>query len=309
MIELPPGRATARDFDFLGRVLVDRLRITDTAGLISPRCVGVLLPDTSKSGAWKVASDICDVYPLGNERPDCDVYVYPADDSHSGIGETSDGEAADRARPPRDEIKSLFVHSTPGAKRLVDIVGAVMGLILAAPLFALIAAAIKATSRGPAIYRQEREGLGGRRFHIYKFRTMRLGADRQQSTLRQHSEQDGPAFKMSHDPRTTRVGRWLRQTSLDELPQLLNVLRGEMSLVGPRPLPTSESIQCARWQRRRLSVTPGMTCIWQIWGRNTVPFDEWMRMDLQYVHRRSFGYDLRLLLKTPLAIVVQRGPR
>jgi lipopolysaccharide/colanic/teichoic acid biosynthesis glycosyltransferase len=138
---------------------------------------------------------------------------------------------------------------------------------------------------------------------------MQLDADERQSALREHSVQDGPAFKMANDPRTTRIGRWLRAASLDELPQFLNVLRGEMSLVGPRPLPVHESLQCAPWQRQRLCVTPGMTCIWQVTGRNTVSFDEWMRMDLQYVRRRSFLCDMSLLLSTAPSVVVSRGPR
>jgi lipopolysaccharide/colanic/teichoic acid biosynthesis glycosyltransferase len=206
-------------------------------------------------------------------------------------------------------LEALFVDRTPASKRAVDVLGATIGLIVAAPIFLALSAAIKATSRGPVFYSQEREGLGGRRFRIYKFRTMRLDAERQQATLRPYSEQDGPAFKMSRDPRITWLGRWLRRTSLDELPQFWNVLKGDMSLVGPRPLPTCESLQCAPWQRRRLTVVPGMTCIWQIWGRNTVPFEEWMRMDLQYVRRRSLGYDLRLLATTAPAIVLRQGPR
>jgi lipopolysaccharide/colanic/teichoic acid biosynthesis glycosyltransferase len=289
-------------------VLEERLRITDTIGAVSRRSVGVLLPDTSKSGAWKVASDICAAYPVGHDRPDCEVSVYPEE----GDGRTDEAET--RAAEPvasvvRQEMDSLFVYRMPRSKRLLDVFGAAAGLILASPVFLAIGAAIKLTSRGPVVYAQEREGLGGRRFLIYKFRTMRLGADQHQATLRSYSEQDGPAFKMSRDPRTTWLGRWLRRTSLDELPQLWNVLRGEMSLVGPRPLPTHESLQCASWQRHRLMVTPGMTCIWQIWGRNTVPFDEWMRMDLQYVRRRSLGFDLELLAKTPSSIVLKPGPR
>jgi lipopolysaccharide/colanic/teichoic acid biosynthesis glycosyltransferase len=173
----------------------------------------------------------------------------------------------------------------------------------------VIAVVIKLTSRGPAFYSQEREGLGGRRFRIFKFRTMRLDADRMLAQLRQYSEQDGPAFKMSRDPRTTWIGRWLRKTSMDELPQLWNVLRGDMSLVGPRPLPIEESLKCSPWQRQRLAVLPGLTCTWQIVGRNTVPFDEWMRMDLQYVRRQSFLFDIELLLRTPTSLVLQRGPR
>ena len=308
MIELPIDRATEGDFDFLGRVLSERLRITDTAGIISSRCVGVLLPDTTKSGAWKVASDVCGVYSPGHDRPDCDVYVYP-EERNGKFDESAESDEVRDANSVREELRSLFVNCTPTSKRTIDIVGAFVGLVVASPLLLAIAAVIKATSRGPVLFTQEREGLGGRRFRIVKFRTMRLNADSQQATLRPHSEQDGPAFKMSRDPRTTRIGRWLRRTSLDELPQLWNVLRGDMSLVGPRPLPTGESLQCLPWQRRRLTVAPGMTCIWQIWGRNTVTFDEWMRMDLQYVRRQSLGYDIRLLAKTPPAVVLKQGPR
>jgi lipopolysaccharide/colanic/teichoic acid biosynthesis glycosyltransferase len=308
MIELPSGRAAQCDFDYLRQVLAVRLRITDTAGLVSARCVAVLLPDTSKSGAWKVASDICGAYPLGHDRPNCEVIVYP--DDREGRNEASgarDEESVKSGVP--QPMQTLFVQHMPVSKRMLDVFGAAVGIVLSAPLMLLISAAIKVTSRGPAVYAQEREGLGGRRFHIYKFRTMRLDADRHQATLRSYSEQDGPAFKMSRDPRTTWLGRWLRRTSLDELPQLWNVLRGDMSLVGPRPLPTGESLQCTPWQRRRLMVTPGMTCIWQVRGRNTVPFDEWMRMDLQYVRRRSMGFDLHVLLQTAPALLLKPGPR
>jgi lipopolysaccharide/colanic/teichoic acid biosynthesis glycosyltransferase len=308
LIELPAERAATVHVDFLCHVLAERLRITDTVGRISASCLGVLLPDTTKSGAWKVASDICDVYPVGHDRPSCEVVVYPDEskDREQHTDATHDDGLAVRKNSGLEE---LFIPPTPKLKRAIDIFGSALGLILAAPLFAAIGAAIKSTSRGPVFYSQEREGLGGRRFQIYKLRTMRVDADRHQATLRCYSEQDGPAFKMSRDPRTTWIGRWLRRTSLDELPQLWNVLRGDMSLVGPRPLPTSESLQCTRWQRRRLTVMPGMTCIWQIWGRNTVPFDEWMRMDLQYVERRSLGFDLRLIAKTGPAIVLKQGPR
>jgi lipopolysaccharide/colanic/teichoic acid biosynthesis glycosyltransferase len=308
IIELPANRSTAKDFAFLGRLLAERLRITDTVGLISARSLGVLLPDTAKSGAWKVASDVCSVYPPGHDRPDCEVLMYP-EDGERDFEDTENGGRSSETEPVRTELKALFVNDTPATKRAIDILGAAIGLTVASPLLLAISVAVKATSRGPAIYSQEREGLGGKRFLICKFRTMRPDADRHQATLRPYSEQDGPAFKMSHDPRTTRIGRLLRRTSLDELPQLWNVLIGDMSLVGPRPLPTGESLQCAQWQRRRLTVVPGMTCIWQIWGRNTVPFDEWMRMDLQYVRRRSLGFDLRLIMKTAPAIVLKQGPR
>ena len=154
-----------------------------------------------------------------------------------------------------------------------------------------------------------RAGLGGRPFTILKFRTMTADAEVQKAALRPLSERDGPAFKLSRDPRVTAVGRILRQTSIDELPQLWNVLRGEMSLVGPRPLPLDESDECARWQRHRLDVTPGLTCIWQVHGRSTVTFDEWMRMDMQYIESRSFWQDVKILAMTVPAVLLKRGPR
>jgi len=151
--------------------------------------------------------------------------------------------------------------------------------------------------------------LGGKSFKIYKLRTMRPDAESLKSELLAYSEQDGPAFKMANDPRITPIGRFLRKTSIDELPQLWNVLKGDMSLVGPRPLPVDESKSCQLWQRRRLSVRPGLTCIWQIRGRNSVSFDEWVRMDLKYIKRRSFWYDLYLIASTAPAVVAKRDGR
>jgi lipopolysaccharide/colanic/teichoic acid biosynthesis glycosyltransferase len=307
VIELPDDRSTRRDFLFLSRELERRLRVTDTAGYLSDRRVGVLLPDTPSEGAWKVASDICDVYPVGHDRPNCEVFVYPDDTLPPTERERRREEQPTGS--PASQFDSLFVYPTPFLKRSLDVLGASLGLLVSAPMIAVIAAVIKATSAGPVFYSQEREGHGGRPFRILKFRTMRPDAHYLQSDLRAYSEQDGPAFKMSNDPRTTWVGRWLRRASLDELPQLWNVLRGDMSLVGPRPLPTEESMQCVGWQRHRLAVVPGLTCLWQISGRNTVSFVEWMRMDLAYLRRRSLAYDVNLLARTPSALIFQRGPR
>jgi lipopolysaccharide/colanic/teichoic acid biosynthesis glycosyltransferase len=306
VIELPADRSSVRDFLYLSRILERRLRITDTAGFLTDRRVGVLLPDTNSAGAWKVASDICDIYPVGHDRPNCEVFVYP-DDSLP-----SDERGRREELPttvPQSQFDSLFVYPTPVLKRTVDVLGASVGLLVTAPLIAVIAVLIKTTSSGPVFYTQEREGHGGRRFRIYKFRTMRPDAHRLQSALREHSEQDGPAFKMSNDPRTTWIGRWLRRASIDELPQLWNVLVGDMSLVGPRPLPTNESLQCSAWQRHRLAVPPGLTCLWQVEGRSTVSFVEWMRMDLEYLRRRSLAYDVNLMMRTVPALLFQRGPR
>jgi lipopolysaccharide/colanic/teichoic acid biosynthesis glycosyltransferase len=201
----------------------------------------------------------------------------------------------------------LLVARLPWWKRATDVLGAASACVVLSPLFILAALAIKLTSRGPVFFAQDRDGLGGRPFRMVKFRTMRVGADAHKHALRRHSEQDGPAFKMRNDPRLTWVGRLLRATSIDELPQLWNVLRGEMSLVGPRPLPCDESAACQRWQRRRLEVTPGLTCIWQVSGRNLVAFDEWMRMDLRYVDGRSLWLDFKLLLRTLPAVLSRKG--
>ncbi len=192
-----------------------------------------------------------------------------------------------------------------GIKRAMDIVGSAAALLLALPVFAVCGAIIKLTSEGPVFFRQRRVGAGGREFQCLKFRTMRVGAHAQQELLRAASTQDGPAFKMPDDPRITPIGRILRKFSLDELPQLLNVLRGEMSLVGPRPPIPSEVARYEWWQRRRVSVKPGLTCLWQVYGRNRVSFKRWVEMDLYYIDNWSLWVDLKLIAHT--IHVVLRG--
>ena len=322
----PPKNSSLRDpYLFLGRALAGRLRITDSAGLTHHGQIGVLLPDTPASGARKVAQDICDLFDHDEDRPLCEVLVYP-DDSQTKDWSDNDlpaGQDAPSEQPvgisatvesapaavSSFTAEQLFAHRMPWWKRATDIAVGGLGLVLAAPVIAVGAGAVMLTSRGGPFFVQQREGLGGRRFNIYKIRTMHPDAEDQKQDLRQHSEQDGPAFKMTQDPRVTRVGQVLRALSLDELPQLLNVVRGEMSLVGPRPLPVEESTRCAAWQRQRLQVTPGITCTWQVHARNQVPFDEWVRMDLAYLRRRSMLHDLRLLLETGPSIVFSKGPR
>jgi exopolysaccharide biosynthesis polyprenyl glycosylphosphotransferase len=183
-------------------------------------------------------------------------------------------------------------------KSFIDYVGAFLGIILLSPVFLLISLAIKATSKGPILFSQERAGLNGRRFKVHKFRTMVVNAEELKNTLLAENEVDGPVFKIKKDPRITGIGSFIRKTSLDELPQLFNVLQGEMSLVGPRPPIPAEVERYKLWQRRRLSMKPGLTCIWQVSGRNELSFEQWMNMDMEYIDNWSLGLDLKLLLLT-----------
>ncbi len=192
-------------------------------------------------------------------------------------------------------------------KRLLDFLGAAVGVVLFGPLMLLFAALIKITSRGPVLYRSTRLGQAGRPFTFYKFRSMYAGADRDRDLLLHLNEVDGPVFKISRDPRTTAIGRFMRSTSIDELPQFFNVLRGEMSLVGPRPPLPEEESKYEGWQRRRLEVKPGITCLWQISGRSRLGFDEWMRLDLEYIRRQSLATDLRILWRTIPAVLSRDG--
>ncbi len=192
-------------------------------------------------------------------------------------------------------------------KRILDVAGALIGLVLSAPLLLLAAILIKVESRGPVLYRSIRIGRGARPFMFYKLRSMMDGAERHRHTLTHLNETDGPVFKMSRDPRVTRVGAFLRTTSLDEIPQLINVLKGEMSLVGPRPPIAEEVVQYEPWQLRRLDVLPGITCLWQISGRSRIGFQEWMRLDLEYIKHRSFSLDLKILIRTIPAVLSREG--
>ena len=225
----------------------------------------------------------------------------------SGSTAQSDHATAMLARRPDLIVPFTEPVPTPGWKRVVDITGEVLGLVFLAPLFIVTAILIKLDSRGPVFYQQLREGKDGKNFDIWKFRTMCVDAEQQKKQLLSQNEQDGPAFKMTDDPRITRFGRYLRKSCIDELPQLFNILRGEMSIVGPRPLPIRESQACSLWQRNRLKSLPGLTCIWQVDGGRDVDFDEWMRMDLEYLKRRSFWFDAKLMVRTAFVALLCRG--
>jgi exopolysaccharide biosynthesis polyprenyl glycosylphosphotransferase len=193
------------------------------------------------------------------------------------------------------------------AKRAFDVAVSFLVLLLLSPVFLAVAIAIKIDSPGPVFFKQTRVGLQGRIFGIWKFRSMYLDAEARLESLRAQNEMSGPVFKMRNDPRITRVGRFIRRTSLDEFPQFWNVLRGEMSVVGPRPPIPAEVRQYKRWQRRRLSVKPGITCVWQISGRNNIDFDRWMELDLEYIDQWSLWADIRICLKTIPAVLGSRG--
>ncbi len=204
---------------------------------------------------------------------------------------------------PSDELRLSI-------KRAADLGLSFCGLAAFSPLLALIGLAIRLDSPGPALFVQERVGLGGRRFRMLKFRTMCVGAEERRDELQALNEMNGPVFKIADDPRVTRVGRWLRRSSLDELPQLFNVLVGHMSLVGPRPPIPAEVDKYEFWQRRRLSMRPGLSCLWQIRGRNRITdFDEWMRMDLEYIDNWSLRLDFIILAQTLPAILRGDGAR
>ena len=196
-------------------------------------------------------------------------------------------------------------------KQLMDFFGALVLLILLSPLFLLIAAAIKFASPGPVFFRQQRSGLNGAPFTLYKFRTMVTNAEQFKHELEAMNEMRGPVFKVTNDPRVTPIGKWLRRYSLDELPQLFNVLRSEMSLVGPRPLPVDEVKRFNDLaHRRRLSVKPGLTCLWQISGRNQISdFKDWVRLDLEYIDNWSLWLDLKILLRTIPAVFAATGAK
>jgi exopolysaccharide biosynthesis polyprenyl glycosylphosphotransferase len=192
-------------------------------------------------------------------------------------------------------------------KRVMDFVLALAGLIVLSPLLIIVALAVKFTSPGPVLFAQERVGMNKRLFRLYKFRSMYVDAEKRRRELEHLNEMDGPVFKIKNDPRVTPVGRFIRKTSIDELPQLLNVLRGQMSLVGPRP-PLPAEVDRYDWlYRRRLSIKPGITCLWQISGRNEITFKQWMEMDKAYIDNWSLWLDITILAKTVPAVLFSKG--
>jgi len=232
--------------------------------------------------------------------------------SAAGVAITPEGRAI--PIPEARVIEGLAGIDSAGrgaglaVKRVLDLIGAAVGLVVLSPVFLLVALAILVDDGRPAFFRQSRAGRHGRTFNIVKFRTMHNGADALRAGLRAHNEVSGGAsFKMTDDPRITRLGRFLRRTSLDELPQLWNVLLGDMSLVGPRPHPFDDLDGYAEWHFARLAMKPGMTGMWQVSARRETDFDRWVQQDLEYIRRWSLALDLRILLQTIPAVIRGSG--
>lgn len=217
------------------------------------------------------------------------------------------GEAlpVSKANPRLACCEHLVARPVPyaWAKRLFDIVFSLFLLLIFAPLFVILALIVKLTSSGPVFYKSTRIGICGEKFAFIKFRSMRTDADKMLAQLQSANEKDGPIFKMKNDPRITSVGAFLRKYSLDELPQLMSVLTGEMSMVGPRPPLPSEVEQYDELTMQRLTVKPGITCYWQIMGRSSLTFDQWMELDRRYIKEMSFWKDLAIVAKTPLSVI------
>lgn len=194
-------------------------------------------------------------------------------------------------------------------KRVIDVLGSMIGIILLSPIFFVVAVLIKIDSKGSVIFSQTRVGKNGKEFKMYKFRSMVVNAEELKKKLLEQNEMSGPMFKMKDDPRITKIGKFIRKTSIDELPQLINVLKGEMSLVGPRPSLPKEVEKFEPWMKKRLEVKPGLTCYWQVSGRNNIDFNDWMKLDIKYVEERNIYIDIKLIFKTFFVLFGDKNAR
>jgi exopolysaccharide biosynthesis polyprenyl glycosylphosphotransferase len=266
-------------------------RITDLEDILMKQVVDeVVIALSAKSQYAAIEKTIAICQRLGVQVQYCE-----------DLFETSQPGRCQREEFDHRKVVLKMVHDDyrRRVKRALDIAGAVFGLIVLAPLILLVAVLIKRTSKGPVFFRQERHGLNKRTFYIYKFRTMVENAEAGQAALEDRNENSGPVFKIFKDPRVTRIGSFLRRTSIDEIPQLFNILKGEMSFVGPRPLNKRDVSRFPEaWLMRRFSVTPGLTCLWQISGRSNISFDRWIELDLHYIDHWSLQMDLKILAKT-----------
>lgn len=273
--------------------------VNDFAQLIDKTVVDEVIFTISKSN-FKAVNDLLLMCEEVGIKARVEVDFFPQVSSKIHLEELQDVPLLTFSNTPSN-IFSLSV------KRFLDLIISLCSVVILSPLFLLIAILIKATSKGPILYKQIRSGLNGRRFTCYKFRSMVVGADNKINEIEHLNIMTGPVFKVKNDPRLTKIGKILRKYSLDELPQLWNVVKGEMSLVGPRPPIPQEVHKYQKWQRRRLSMKPGITCLWQVSGRNRVDFDTWMKLDLQYIDNWSLGLDFKILLKTIPVVIFSKG--
>lgn len=348
LLEIAPERWDTVSPTAVCRRLLDRVRVTDEVGWFDGKTIGIILPDTPAEGAESLAENLASTLGESTRGLRWRIHSYPDDwydsddttppQSGSRIGQrsnppaTREGASNSNSERPRRAMSvvsdpapnsngaptvqrapvpldSPFFRTVSPFRRSIDIVVASLALAAVSPVMASAAIAVRCSSPGPILFRQQRAGLGGRTFEFFKFRTMRDGSDREKEQLLEFNEQSGPVFKMTNDPRITSVGRILRRTSIDELPQLWNVLRGDMTLIGPRPPIPAEVADYERWQRGRLDVPAGLTCLWQVSGRSDIQFDDWVRMDIRYGRKPSVWTDLRILLKTFPAVLSCRGAR
>jgi lipopolysaccharide/colanic/teichoic acid biosynthesis glycosyltransferase len=301
-------------------LLKKEIRITDEIGWFNNSTIGVLLFNASTEGASKFIEKIQRIYPPKRFFK-YSIFIYPegktdhaaaeqtAAFSHQSILASPSQHSQQKATggQPALRLQPIFFSKMSMWKRLADIVLSICALIALAPLLLLIAIAVKCSSKGPIFFRQKRAGLGGVPFTFLKFRTMHIDAEKRKAELLQFNKRTGPVFKMENDPRVTWLGKFLRQWSLDELPQLLNVLKGDMSLVGPRPPTMDEVAKYESWHNYRLEVKPGITCIWQVYARGEKSFENWVRLDIKYKKEQSFLLDLKLLFMTIPAVLSRKG--
>jgi lipopolysaccharide/colanic/teichoic acid biosynthesis glycosyltransferase len=327
--------------------ILGRIRCLDEVGWLRRGTLGILLPATSVTGAKRLIDDLRRNDTTGHLRHGrWTIYAYPEDwvveddqggvsngdgkgsprrssepgttvfprngrhepDSESGLYSVKLGPEG-RQGPAVQSLVDLLQVPVPAWKRALDILGASIGLLVTSPLMLACAVGVKLSSPGPVFYTSTRSGLRGRPFRFYKFRTMYADAESRKQDLLEHNEASGPVFKMNDDPRITPFGRLLRRTSIDEFPQFWNVLKGDMSLVGPRPPIPEETRYYTQWQRRRLEGRGGLTCIWQVSGRSNVHFEDWVRMDIKYLEGHSFWRDVLILLQTFPAVFSCRGAK
>lgn len=301
----------------LSEIIRQRIRCSDEIGWINPRRLGVMLADTPVEGAQKLAEDVCNGKTPKSIRIKYIILVYPShwfngykditpQSFETKSSNNSDTRKADSYSHTIKKLEPVLLKRIPLWKRVMDIFIALLGLLFISPLFLLISLFIKIVSPGPIFFKQVRIGYLGQYFTCWKFRTMRLNASI--SVHQQHISElinkGQPLRKLDvGDPRIIPLGYFMRKTGLDELPQLINVFRGEMSLIGPRPCIPYEARQFLTWQNRRFDTLPGLTGLWQVNGKNRTTFNEMMRLDISYTKKRSFWLDLKILIKTLPAII------